>query len=216
MKWEGMHAQFYGITQRGKTTRALKWLMSQDDGLKIFIDTKAETLTKRNFKKYFDFVAPLSDIGLIIDNFDYFFKLKAKIALVPDNIHLDREMKHFCEVIWTFKRNNLFKVICLIDEIQEFSCWKQIRGLFVQGAGKNLFMGLTSQGWSQVKKNVRNNCELTVLCTMRKNDIEAMMDQGYLPYDVAENGHRIPKLEFKKKYDAFCEIGTGGKFVKMN
>ena len=154
-KWQKYNSQFYGITQSGKTTRALEWLCSFN-GLRIYIDTKNECKTKPKFRKIFNYIAPLSDTDVICNHFKEFVKNNIKIALVPNLFKLDKEMKYFCKKIWEIKRNNKLPIIILFDEIQEYTCWKTLRSLFVQGLGKNMRCGLTSQGWSQVKKNIRN------------------------------------------------------------
>ena len=214
-KWEKFHAQFYGITQTGKTHQALSWLGSHT-GLRLFIDTKAETYTKKKFKNLFHYIIPLNRFQEIIDNFQFYYKQNAKIALIPTALKLDKEMKEFVKVLWKFKVRNIFKMVCLIDEVQEYSCKKEIRSLFVQGLSKRLVMGLTSQGWSQVDKNIRRNCELTVILKQTKKEIAEMMEQDILPYDTNEQGWRISKVKFTKKYQCYAEIGKGGKFMELN
>jgi len=214
MKWQKYNAQFYGITQTGKTTLALSWLTSFN-GLRIFIDTKNECKTKPKFRKIFNYIAPLSDINVICNHFKEFVKNNVKIALIPDTFKLDKQMKNFCQKLWEIKRDNTLQTIILFDEIQQYTCWKTIRSLFVQGLSKKLVCGLTSQGWSQVNKNIRNNCELTVHLKQRKNDIDSLMEQGLIPYTL-ESGIRVNSLNFDEPYVAFAEIGSGGKFVKIS
>lgn len=211
--WKKYHAQFYGITQTGKTTQGLRWLCS-DGGLRIFIDTKNEMSTNKEFREIFNFIAPLSDIDIVLKHYNEFIKNNIKIALIPNVFYLDKEMKYFCEQLWKRKRNNKKKVRILFDEIQQYSCNKEIRSLFVQGLAKNLFCALTSQGWSQVKKNIRNNCEITGLLKQRQNDIDSLMEQGFIPYKL-ENGRRVNIIDFSEPYVMFIEIGSGGKFLKV-
>lgn len=214
MQWEKYHAQFYGVTQSGKTTLALSWLLSHS-GVKIFIDTKNETATKKHWNKLFHFIAPLNDIDPLLKNFQQFVEKEMRIALVPSNSNLDSEMKEFCARLWNIKRTNTLETAILFDEIQEYECVKNIRSLFVQGLAKKLFCGFTSQGWSQVNKNIRNNCELSVFMKQRQNDIDSLMEQGLIPYHYDEKGWRVNELDFSRPYAAFAEIGMSGKLVKI-
>ena len=66
-----------------------------------------------------------------------------------------------------------------------------------------------------VNKNIRNNCELTALLKQRKNDIESLMEQGFIPYEII-NGCRVHNLDFSEKYVAYVAIGAGSQLIKVN
>ena len=132
---------------------------------------------------------------------------------------LTDQLSEFCDVVFSFyKFNPYYRLTILIDEFQEYvgsrASKKQnkIRAMFVQGLAKNIRMVFTSQGWSMVEKNFRNNCERTIILNQRKQDIDSMMDLGLVPYDKDKNGNRICLLKFNRKYQAYMEDGIGGKF----
>lgn len=205
------HTQIYGVTQSGKTYAGLKLLLNQN-GLKLFVDTKEEM----KYHKYFQASISIHDISKILTNIDSFSDAKIRIVIDIER-DLKKQLNEFAKQVFLYQRfNPKHRVTVLIDELQEFvsnrSSMQYIRALFIQGLAKNIRVIFTCQGWSMIQKNIRNNCENTIIFKQRKNDIDSMMDLGLVPYEIDDRGFRKSLLEFDHKYKAYMEIGIGGEF----
>jgi AAA+ ATPase superfamily predicted ATPase len=212
------HTQVYGSSQSGKTYLALR-LLNEQTGIKFFVDTKNEIV----YHKFFNVVMDLSDLKdfSTLAREGVLQNLQGKmVCLLVDPISMMKDLTEFLYTLFMYQRSNPFyRVTVLIDEFQEYKGSpeqnKKIRAVFLQGLSKNIRVILTSQGWSMVDKNIRNNCEITVILKQRKRDIEDMMDLGLIQYDLNDQGHRIPKTKFDRKYQAYMEVGINGKFYEL-
>jgi len=209
------HCQIYGVTQSGKTFLALRLLMEQP-GLRFFIDTKNES----KYHRYFDyFIKDVSGLKLVLDNAPKFVG-KSLVVEVKPEVEFSEQLEQIAKMIFLHQRQNpMYRVTLLIDELQEYvtnrSVKQFIRALFVQGLSKNIRVIFTSQGWSMIQKNIRNNCEITVVLKLRDNDIHDMMELGLLPYETNEYGHKVPLVKFQEPYEAYMEYGIKGSFRRV-
>lgn len=206
------HTQIYGVTQSGKSLIGLK-LLSEQTGLKLFIDTKNET----KYHKYFHMFADIDTIQVLLENEK---ELNGKMICVRiEPKEFEKQLERFAEIVFVYKRSNpIYRLTILIDEFQEYVSRATkgfIRALFVQGLSKNIRVIFTSQGWSMIPKNIRNNCEMSLVGKQRKNDIESMMDQGLIPYEYNDKGWRVHNLDFSKPYTFYGEYGIGKGMKKV-
>lgn len=206
------HSQIYGVTQSGKTLIALR-ILSDQIGLKLFIDTKNET----KYHKYFHLFADIDSIGVLLQNEKELSGKMVCVRVEPKDF--EKQLETFCQLVFTYKRANpIHRVTVLIDEFQEYVSRATkgfIRACFVQGLSKNLRMMITSQGWSMIPKNIRNNCEFTLIGKQRKNDIENMMDIGLVPFEYNEKGWREHHLDYSIPYSFYGEYGIGKGMVRV-
>ena len=222
------HTGIYGVTQAGKTFKALQLLHAQKDSILIHINTKGEKKYTHNNKKnkwqnIFDYQAEtFRGIDDVLDNPKRF--AGQMCCLTPDmDEDLTEGLTYVCDEILRYLRNDgFYKVVLLIDELQEYLSGRQskqtkiIRRAFISGLGQGLRIIFTTQGWSMINKNIRNNCEITIILKQREKDIIDMMDLGLIPYKKDKNGHKICELRFNRKYAAYMEYGIGGTFGKLD
>jgi len=203
------HTQIYGVTQSGKTFLGLR-LLQEQQGIRFFIDTKNET----KYFKYFKYFAPIQEGHTALT-----MGVADGIVCLAVDVEKDikKQLDDFLGEIFKIQRGRPFhRVTIMIDELQEYvtsrSMGKFVRACFLQGLSKNIRMIFTCQGWSLIPKNLRNNCENTIILKQREGDIKDMMDLGLVPYDLNEYGHKVSKLSFERKYQAYIEQGIGGEF----
>lgn len=212
------HCAIFGATQSGKTFKALQLMQNQvnKSTICIFINTKYEKryTTNNKRKKYvnrFDYNADsFLAIDDILKNPKYF---AGKMSSITPNLHEDLVdgLVDVCKkILFYLIEVGSYQFILCVDELQEYvgtqqtTKGKMIRRAFIQGLGLDLRIIFTSQGWSLINKNMRNNCEMKVFLKQEGSEITEMKRQGYIP--AGED------LVFDKPYKAYIRMGIGGSF----
>jgi len=171
------HCVVLGATRTGKTTTSLR-LLSEQEGFRIFVNTKNES----KWKKYFKYINPSVEmLDFMYNNFNKFSD--GMIMLNPDisKDHPIEDLEEYLKLIISkHLNNNLLKTCIAIDEIHEFqsksSCNKYLKKIWTMGLGIGIIGIAISQRPTHVHNDLFTNTENFILHALKQRDLEHMSE----------------------------------------
>ena len=179
------HAVVLGTTRTGKTTTALK-LLTEQKGLKIFINTKRE---KKWFKYMKYAVYHEGNMETIYDHFDSYSD--GIIQYIPDatNKASLAELEKILDVVLKRQQeNDERRTTIVVDEIQVYQsahgCNETLARLWTMGLGLNIVSIAVAQRPQMIHFDLLANTENWLLHAITPFDLDYLKkDKGVLNFD---------------------------------